>query len=444
MKQIILFFAVLFCLNNLPAQSSLIDAKLHKIVQTDFGYISIVTCANDSILQKYLVDSSSYSHYARGIALNDKKGKLKWMHILEETGIVDFKVENDKIYVLNGNNQNSKSNSSGELYEAIFNLNGKLLSQKKLSLTKSEFPNASITAFYDDNGRIWSMVNWQSQSIAMIDEKEFMGSSNNNILVRCHKSGNKAETKCLVSGNELRLNTHDDFAKRVGFIFEGDSLKINGKSTGFGNEIRYLGFSTDGQLYMNKLLAAGKVEANHLKILKKGMLVSGEFQGNDSIVNSSSCKFRNVSLSTPKNRFREEPARNGFITELNDSLDINWIKKIESKCDIIIKSMGVYEKAIAVGLKYNDSIQIDKELITAEDKDWHEYTDDVLCFFDKTGKLNSYKHIPENTYLLAGFDAIKRKKKLQGSFLYNKKMFDLEYNKDQKKRFNSLLFLDKK
>ena len=83
-------------------------------------------------------------------------------------------------------------------------------------------------------------------------------------------------------------------------------------------------FETSGNIINAKSIATNGVNIEHLEITNDEFFIGGSFKGNDTLKFESAVYFLDKALKSPKNRFRDESARNGFVASLNDSLNLNW------------------------------------------------------------------------------------------------------------------------
>ena len=437
MKPIGLFLLLTFLTANSFCQQIFHDARFAKIKQIENGYISLIKGANDNELKKFLVNKFK-GYYVEGIALHDNEGKFIWVRAFDNRILFDVKFENNKVFVLNADWLNNKVNSSAVLYETVLDLNGKFLNENKISDIKSNVPNSRIQGFYDDIGQIWEWTNWEYHKSILINNLEIIGGNNNNIRITNHSIG-KTYTY-FIKGENLKVLTHDVYKNKIGFIISGngialekDTIKINGNIL--------LEFETSGNIINAKSIATNGVNIEHLEIINDEFFIGGSFKGNDTLKFESAVYFLEKTLKSPKNRFRDESARNGFVASLNDSLYLNWIQILKSEYDVNLETMSVLNKTIAVGLEYKDCVNINgMEIVSLKDSSEYEYSDAALILFDINGEINSVERLIGNGYEKIGAFLMDNKLILFGDFLYTMKVFDIELNDPSKNSCSFLIF----
>jgi len=440
MKYIGITILLFFIIINSFGQEIFHDARFVKIKQIEKGFISIINGANDTELKKFLVEKYD-GYYTEGIALHDKEGKFIWVKAFDDRLIFDVKFENNKISVLNADWHNSKVSSSAELYETILDFEGKLLLEEKISYIQSDVPNSRIRGLYDNKGRIWEWVNWERSENISINEIVISGCERSNIRITNHQKDSCYSH--IIKGDKLRLLTYDVFKDKIGFLIRGNDISFEHKT--FDDfETILVEFMTTGNIKATKPIATDGVFLEHLEIANKGFFVGGTFQGNDSLNFEPTPYLLGKPLNSPKNKFRDETARNGFVAYINDSLCLNWLQIIESEYDVSIESMSVQDTTIIIGIEYKDFVKLSKnELFSLKDSSEYEYSDAALIIFNSKGEMVSFKQLIGNGYEKIGAYLIDNKLILFGDFLYSMNVFDIELKSLSKNSCNYLIFRDK-
>lgn len=440
MKPIALILLLTLLTGNSFCQEIFHDARFVKIKQTENGFISIIKGANDIKLKKHLVRKYK-GYYTEGIAQHDKDGRIIWVRAFEDRLIFDVRLESNKVFVLNADWHNSKMNSSAELYETVLGINGKFLNENKISNIKSAVPNSRIHGFYDDNGQIWEWINWENHESILVNDLKVIGGKNDNIRITNH-STDKSNAHLIV-GENLKVLTHDIFKHKIGFIISGNGTLLEKNNVKINGAV-LLECETSGKVINAKSIATKGVYIEHLEITDKSFFIGGSFQGNDALKFEPSAYLLEKELKSPKNRFRDETARNGFIACLNDSFHLNWIQVLESEYDVSIESMSVQNKTIVLGIEYKDFVKINEtEIISLKDSSAYEYADAALIIFDLNGKINSFERLIGNGHEKIGALLMDNKLILFGNFLYSMKVFGIELNDPSKNTCNYLIFREK-
>jgi hypothetical protein len=431
---------LLFLTINSFCQEIFHDARFVKIKQIENGFISIIHGANDDKLKKFLVKEYK-GYYTKGIALHDEEGHFIWVRVFEGRQIFDVKIENDKVLVLNADWHNSKVNSSAELYETELDIKGELLHEKKITCIKSDVPNSRIHGFYDDKGNIWEWTTWEHKVSILINDSEVNGGKEDNIRITNHL--NDMINSIQIIGENLQVLAHDVFNKKIGFIISGSRVHLAEKVFNT-NEKLFIEFETSGKLINTKSIATNGVYIEHLVLTENEIFIGGSFQGNDTLKYEPTAYLLEKPLNSPKNRFRDETAKNGFVASLSVSLSLNWVQIFKSKYDVSLESMSVQNDTIVIGIEYKDLVEVNGKKITSlKDSSKYKYSDAALIFFDSNGKLNSFERVFGNGYEKIGVYLMNGKLILFGEFLYSMKVFDIELNDPSKNSCNYLIFKDK-
>ena len=302
MKPIALIILFNFLTISSFCQEIFHDARFVKIKQTESGFISLIKGADDAKLKKFLVKKYK-GYYTEGIALHDKEGTFLWVRAFEDRFIFDVKFEDSKLFVLNADWHNSKVNSSAELYETELDIKGKLLHENKISFIKSDVPNSGIRGFYDEKGNIWEWINWEHNENIVINDIEVKGGIKDNIRITNHL--NDTSYSNLITGENLRVLTHDVFDNKIGFIINGGKIQL-AEEVFNSHENILLEFEISGNLLNVKSIAAHGVYIEHLELTKNEIFISGSFQGNDTLKFEPTAYLLGKALNSPKNRFRDE------------------------------------------------------------------------------------------------------------------------------------------
>tara|TARA_B100000674_G_scaffold497038_1_gene529334 strand:- start:1146 stop:2486 length:1341 start_codon:yes stop_codon:yes gene_type:complete len=416
------------------------DARFVKVKQFENGFITVVKGANDAELKKFHVKKYK-GYYTEGIALHDKEGKFIWVRAFEDRLIFDVKVVNNKVLILNADWHNSKVNSSAELYETELDFKGKFLHEKKITYIKSDVPNSRIRGLYDDKGNIWDWITWERKENILINDLEVKGGKEDNIRITFHK--NDTTYSNLITGENLRVLAHDIFSKKIGFIISGSEVHLTEKIFNTNEKI-LIEFETSGKLLNVKSIASQGVYIEHLELTDKNIFIGGSFQGNDTLKLEPTAYLLGKALNSPKNKFRNETARNGFVACLSEARSLDWLKIIKSEYDVSLESMSVQNGFIAIGVEYKDFVKInEKEIISLKDSSKYKYSDAALIVLDSDGTITSVNRLIGNGYEKIGAYLMDNKLILFGDFLYSMKVLDIELNDPSKNRCNYLIFKEK-
>ena len=402
------------------------------------GYISILKGANDYKLNKYLVNKND-DFYTQGVALHDKNGKIVWVKIISNRLIFDIQSEKKKVRILNAEWNNSKSCSNAKLFETLIDDKGEFISEKVITSASSDFPNLRIHGFYEKNGSILEWVNWQNFNVT-INNELITGCQFDNIQIRKH-IGNDIQS-ILLQNEQLKLLAYDTFNNNTGFIY---SVKPKQENNQFKEKtIQFIEINNKGIKSKEIPLATQNVYIKHLKLNRKGFIVSGSFQGNDTLNYKPTAYILDQALISPKNLFRDETARNGFIASINTTSQINWLNILKSDYDVSLKSMDTDIKTIGIGIEYKDFIHISSHIINSlKDSSHYEYSDAALLFFNRRGKLITHEQMYGIGYENIGAYLMKSKIILYGEFLNYTKIFDIEHKYETINTCNFFLFRDK-
>jgi hypothetical protein len=425
MKSTALIIILIVMTINSFCQEVFHDARFVNIKQTENGFISIIKGADDAELKKFLVKKYK-GYYSEGIALHNKEGNFVWVRAFEDRLIFDVKLEDNKVFVLNANWHNSKVNSSAELYETELDLKGKHLAENKVTYIKSDVPNSRVHGIYDDKGNIWDWITWENSETIIVNDVKVKGGKFDNIRITNHIKDTSNSN--LISGENLRVETHDAFKTKIGFIINGSDINLAEKSFKTNGPL-LIEFETSGNLKNANSIATDGVYIKHLEITESKIFIGGFFQGNDTLKFEPTAYLLKKPLTSPKNKFRDETARNGFIACLSGSSSLSWLQVLQSEYDVSLESMSVIDDTIAIGIEYKDLIQIDgKKIISLKDSSKYEYSDAALIIFDSNGNINSIEQLIGNGYEKIGAYLMDNKLILFGNFLYSMKVFGIELN----------------
>lgn len=440
MNKIVFVILLLFLGLISYGQTVFDEARFVKIKQVEIGYVSLIKGADDAELKEYLVEKYE-GYYTEGIALHDKDGEFLWVRVFDDRFVFDVKYENEEIYVLNADWDNSKISSSANLYETILDSNGELLKEVKISYLESDVPNSRIRALYDTKGQIWDWVSWENTESILIDGDKIEGGKADNIRICCHLKD--TSYSYLLMSKSLRLLTHDVFENRVGFIIRGNNITTQEENFNLTETVLFE-FTTNGEITKTKSIATQGVYVEHLAITENGSFISGTFQGNDSLSFEPSVFLMGNIYTTPNNRYRDETARNGFVLSLNNSYEVNWMRILNSEYHVSIESMSVENDTLVIGVEYKDFINIGSEkILTSKKHSKYEYSNAVLIFFDSKGDIIFYEQAIGNGYESIQAYLLDDKLILYGDFLNRIKLYDIKLKDASVNTCNYLIFRDK-
>ncbi|HEY6159864.1 MAG TPA: hypothetical protein VI112_01540 [Bacteroidia bacterium] len=344
----------------------------------------------DTTLSKYTLNPKrDYVLYAIGLC--DQTGKFKWVYNLEGN-VESAMILHDTLFVLSGKRDNWKTESKAWLRLLQFSLDGKLLNEKELSKMQLDAPNCWIHGLLDENGHIWSIAEWYGAQEVQIDGLKLPSEKLDHFrLSEWNRSGN-TQRSFLLTGKELRLEKKESRSGRIVLLFSGEKCRLGSQPVMDETGIFLFSLTTTDNDPVFKCIGSGHVSAEQLGLSDQGILVAGDFQGNDLLEFEPSSTIGGVKVFAPKNSFRDETARNGFIALLDYNMKMKWLRTMESHCDVMVTSLSAFHDSIVIGICYKDNVVLDnRKIISLKPKTEYEYSDAAVCFLDTAGHLFSYK-----------------------------------------------------
>lgn len=390
---------------------------------------------SDGQLKPYIVNGKQ-SKYGEGFAVMNSKFQYEWIYAIEKGHITDFYEDANHFYILQSIRFNSKISSTAQLFLIKLNRKGKLLSRKKIDERYFKVPNGQFDAKFDKNGLIWKITidpfhpNLKCE-VYTIEALNF-----------------KLEPKDSVQlfGSHMRLKAYDTKIGESAFVFNSDSICGTNNSiakdsafTTNGSSNLLLLFNAKGQLISEKFLTSGFASVDAVKYQGEQLILTGTYEGNDSLDVSTASYFYNTPLRSFLSFNRKSLATNSFVASLGSNLQLNWINFISGTCDIKLNSLSTSPTEIAVSFDYKDSVVVaEKSFYSLKDVNEYQYSDHIICFFDGAGKLTTHQQLACYSSSWNEFYIFPNVTAIYGSFLYDINVFDTPLHSTSK---NSVYYL---
>ena len=453
MKYIILFILTSFTnLSFGQEYSQIFDHMLVRdIKQIQNHYLLHLDHLMRGELQQYILICNS-DFCGDGLAFMDSNFNYKWIYVPQTGGIEDFWEDDYYIYILTSQLKNSKTESQIKLNLLKLDKTGHLVSKKKIDEDQFNRPNGSFEVRFDQSGIIYKITNIPHESRSVDYAKSRPGTSKKSYIIETLDLDLNVLATYTINGKYLYYEAFASKANQSSIVFSADSTFINHQlipgDNMHGNNIPsvlLLQFNKTGQLTLKTYIGSGSCWVKDMHYQENNLIIAGSYKGNDPISYLPDCQIQERKLRTPRSYISDDLARNSFVVSLDSNLNVNWLNTISGSCDILFNSLSNTDNEIAISLHYKDSVEIaGKTIYSLKKATKYQYADPVLCFFNTSGKLISYKQLPchssarNNIFLFPDYIA------LHGSFVHRLEVYHKKFKSESKSYVYYLSFIERK